>query len=139
MSIVIKQEIPAPNETLDLYASVGWVAYTQDPDLLMEALERSTYVLTARNDDGTLVGLARVISDNTTIAYLQDILVLPEAHRTGVGTSLMDEILKRSKHIRQLVLLTDADPTQRLFYEARGLTEVHDVAPQPLRAFVRLQ
>lgn len=138
MSVLVKQEIPDLDETLDLYASVGWVSYTEDPDLLMEALRNSTYVLSARNDAGTLVGLARVISDNCTIAYLQDILVLPQAHRTGVGTALMEEIKKRSKHIRQLVLLTDSDHAQRSFYEAHGMAEVHDVEPQPLRSFVRL-
>lgn len=137
MSVEILQEVPSQDETLDLYASVGWVTYTQDPETLMAALEGSSYVLTARNDANELVGLARVISDNQTIAYVQDILVRPEAHRTGVGSALMNEIMERSFNIRQVVLLTDSEPEQRAFYEAKGLTESHDVEPG-LRSFVRL-
>ncbi|WP_435298706.1 GNAT family N-acetyltransferase [Timonella sp. A28] len=138
MTVEIQHEIPSREETLDLYAAVGWVTYTQDPDALMAALEGSSYVLTARNDEGVLVGLVRVISDGSTIAYVQDILVDPRAHRTGVGSALLDEVMARSADIRQLVLLTDADPVQRLFYESRGMVEIHDVEPQPLRSFVRL-
>lgn len=139
MSVEITEEIPTPEETLDLYASVGWVAYTKDPDDLMAALRGSTYVLTARKKSGKLLGLARVISDNSTIAYVQDILVNPLSHRSGIGSALMDEILERSQDIRQIVLLTDAESEQRAFYEAKGFTEVHDVEPSPLRSFVVLK
>ncbi len=139
MSVVITEEIPTPEETLDLYASVGWVAYTKDPDALMDALRGSTYVLSARNETGGLLGLARVISDNTTIAYVQDILVHPESHRSGIGSALMDEILSRSTDLRQIVLLTDTEPEQRAFYESKGFTEIHEVEPAPLRSFVLLK
>ena len=38
----------------------------------------------------------------------------------------------------QQVLLTDAEPGQRAFYEALGYTETHDVGDgSSLRAFVR--
>ncbi|KQO62668.1 GNAT family N-acetyltransferase [Curtobacterium sp. Leaf261] len=123
-------------ELLDLYASVGWSAYTRDPELLVRALDGSSAVFTVRDGD-VLVGLARVLTDGATIVYLQDVLVRPSHHRRGVGARLVDAVLAEYSHVRQLVLITDAEPGQRSFYESRGLVEVHDADPA-LRAFVRL-
>ena len=65
-------------EVLSLYESVGWAAYTRDPELLTRAIRSSSFVVTARDEQGRLVGLARAISDDATICYLQDILVAPD-------------------------------------------------------------
>ncbi|MBT2503518.1 GNAT family N-acetyltransferase [Curtobacterium sp. ISL-83] len=138
MPCSVTAERPARDELLRLYASVGWTAYTRDPDRLVAAVAASQLVLVARTDEGALVGLARAISDGLTIAYVQDVLVDPAVQRTGVGGALLDEVLRRTADIRQVVLLTDAEPAQRAFYESRGFTETHDVAPQPLRSFVRI-
>ena len=137
MTVAIVEKLPESDEVLALYGAVGWGAYTDDPATLLSALQGSTWVLTARRE-GVLLGLARVISDGQTIAYLQDLLVAPDAQRSGVGGSLLDEVLRRCSGIRQVVLLTDAEERQRLFYESRGLCEIRDVQPAPLRSFVRL-
>jgi GNAT superfamily N-acetyltransferase len=123
-------------ELLELYGAVGWTAYTKDPDTLERAVAGSSFVVTARRD-GRLVGLARAISDGATICYLQDILVAPDARRAGVATGLMRAVLDRYAGVRQKVLLTDAEPAQRAFYEDAGWTEIRDVADAGLRAFVR--
>lgn len=139
MGVTIADEVPAADELVALYASVGWTAYTADPDRLTAALRGSHIVLTARDDAGALVGLVRTVSDGQTIVYIQDILVAPPHQRTGVGGALLDAVLARTTGIRQTVLLTDADPAQRAFYESRGLIETHDVRPHPLRSFVLLR
>jgi GNAT superfamily N-acetyltransferase len=74
-----------------------------------------------------------------TIVYVQDVLVLPSAHRSGIGGALLDAVLQRYAGVRQTVLLTDDEPGQRAFYESRGFVEAHDVGPQPLRSFVLLR
>lgn len=124
------------DELVSLYAAVGWTAYTQDPDRLLRAVSASHRVVTARQD-GRLVGLARTLSDGETIAYLQDILVDPQVQRAGVGRRLAQVLFDAYGRVRQHVLLTDAHPGQRAFYEDLGFTEVHEHTPQ-LRAFVRL-
>lgn len=138
MSVSIREELPAREELLALYQAVGWTAYTDEPQRLVEAVRHSTWTLTARTDKTTLAGFARVISDLYSIAYLQDILVAPEHQRQSIGGALLDEVLGKCDEIRQVVLLTDADPGQRYFYQSRGFHETHDVAPTPLRSFVRL-
>ena len=138
MTFTISADLPGADELVDLYGSVGWTAYTDDPAKLVAAVEGSHTVLVARSESGELIGLARTVSDGHTIAYLQDILVAPAHHRRGVGGALLDEILTRTQHIRQLVLLTDAEETQRAFYESRGFIEAHDFRPNELRSFVRI-
>jgi len=139
LTTTIADERPGRDELVDLYDAVGWSAYTREPDALVEAVAGSHLVLTARTDDGSLVGLVRTVSDGVTIAYVQDLLVRPEHQRGGVGGALLDAVLDRYSRVRQTVLLTDAEPGQRAFYESRGFTEVHDVAPAPLRSFVLLR
>lgn len=139
MSTTISDKPPGIDELVALYDAVGWTAYTQDPAALTAAIVGSHSVLTARDDDGHLLGLLRTVSDGVTIVYVQDVLVVPSAHRSGVGGALLDAVLQRYADVRQTVLLTDTEAGQRAFYESRGFVEAHDVEPQPLRSFVLLR
>ncbi len=139
MQCVIADEIPADEELVELYRSVGWKAYTREPATLAAAVGASFCVLTARDEQGALVGLVRTVSDGLTIAYVQDILVAPSHQRRGVGGELLDELLHRTASIRQVVLMTDSEERQRAFYESRGFTEVRDIKPHQLRSFVRIR
>jgi len=136
-SVVITAEHPTLAEVLGLYESVGWSAYTEEPGELERALAGSTRVVIARRGS-QLVGLARVLSDGATIAYLQDVLVRPDAHRSGIGRRLVEAAFAPFARVRQHVLLTDAEPGQRSFYESLGFVEAHDHRAQ-LRSFVRFQ
>lgn len=73
------------DELLRLSGSVGWVGYPKDPERLARSLAGSRLVLTARDADGQLLGLARTISDGETVCSVQDLLVDPESQRGGVG------------------------------------------------------
>lgn len=102
---------PSPDEVLALYTAVGWTAYTRNPERLGRSLAGSHLVLTARDDDGTLLGLARTVSDGESVCYLQDILVHPGAQRRGVGRALLQEVQERYRHCMFLALSTDAEGT----------------------------
>ncbi|MCI7028179.1 MAG: GNAT family N-acetyltransferase [Eubacteriales bacterium] len=106
-------------EILGLYASVGWTAYTEQPESLRRGFEASLLVLAAY-EDGALVGLIRVVGDGQTIVFVQDILVHPSCQRRGIGTALLKEVLKRYSHVRQIELTTDDTPKTRAFYESVG-------------------
>ena len=125
-------------DLVGLYAKVGWSAYANDPDSLVRAVEQSSYVVSARDSNGTLVGLARAVSDDVSICYLQDILVSSDHQRSGIGRALVERVLERYVHVRQKVLLTDNEPGQRAFYESIGFVEGHDFRPTPLRTFVQI-
>ena len=134
--VIAADDRPSREELVELYDAVGWTTYTTDPTVLEAAIEGSTHVVTARYGDD-LLGLARVISDGASIAYLQDVLVRPELQREGVGKGLVDAALEPFAHVRQQVLLTDDEPRQRAFYESLGWTEIRDHGDGRLRAFVR--
>ncbi len=131
------QDLPTTPELRQLYDSVGWAAYTRDPDTLARGLAGSLRAVTARID-GALVGLARVVGDGATICYLQDVLVDPAHQHAGIGRLLVEAVYAPFMGVRQHVLLTDSEPGQRAFYESLGFTEVHDF-PTGLRAFARIQ
>jgi len=135
ISVVRPEDLPL-TEILGLYRAVEWFAYTKDPDKLVRALEGSSTIVAA-HDGQTLVGLARVISDGASICYLQDILVLPSHHRRGIGRALAERALKQYPHVRQKVLITDDEPTQKAFYEALGYTQADEFPGGSLRAFIR--
>ncbi|MDV2979104.1 UNVERIFIED_CONTAM: GNAT family N-acetyltransferase [Actinomycetes bacterium ARC8] len=130
-------KVPSGEEVLSLYNSVGWSAYTDQPEVLFEGLKNSACAIYAYDDEHQLIGLVRVVSDNATICYVQDILVRPSAHRSGVGRALFSAVQAKYEHVRQLVLITDDEPGQRAFYESMGLTEGSDFRPGVIRLFAK--
>ena len=124
---------------LDLYAAVGWTAYTKAPEVLQRALVGSSTVVIETADTEApgierVLGLARVISDGATICYLQDVLVHPSARRTGLGSRLVTSALAPYAAVRQKMLLTDDEVGQKAFYEALGYSSIEGTT---LRAFTR--
>ena len=133
--MLIGEEFEVPlAELVELYAAVGWTAY--QPEALRKGVAGSSFVVTARIEH-RLVGLARAISDDATICYLQDVLVHPDAQRQGIGRALVRAVLDRYATVRQKVLLTDDEPAQRAFYESLGYAEIRDFGAGTLRGFVR--
>lgn len=131
-------EVVPIQELVGLYESVGWLAYTADPDGLARAVDRSTVVVTARDQDQNLVGLARCLSDDVSIMWLQDVLVHPDHRRKGIATFLVSVCLHKFDHVRQKVLMTDDEPGQAAFYESLGYRNIKDFGPPILNAFAQI-
>lgn len=108
-------------QPINLYQSVGWTAYTEKPELLQQAVHNSLYVLGAFDHD-QLIGLIRVVGDGLTIIYIQDLLVLPAYQNQGIGSTLINKVRKKFRHVRQQVLLTMEEPETRAFYEKNGFS-----------------
>ncbi len=108
---------------LNLYSSVGWTAYTDDPESLKAGFENSLLTLAAYEGD-MLLGVIRTVGDGQTIVYIQDILVLPEYQRRGIGTALVRAVLECFREVRQIVLATDNTPKTIAFYEFLGFVQL---------------
>lgn len=106
-------------EIIQLYQSVGWLRYIQKPDMIQSAYTHSLLVLGAYSGD-KLVGIIRIVGDGHSIIYVQDIIVQPEYQRKGIGSMLLDEIMKRYADVYQKVLLTDNQPKTVRFYKSVG-------------------
>lgn len=104
---------------LALYESVGWVNYTKNPGRLESALQHSLKILAAW-DGNTLIGWIRAVGDGYSLLYIQDLIVLPDYQRKGIGKKLvlaMDELFPE---VYQKVLLTDNQPKTIGFYQNCG-------------------
>lgn len=133
--IAITQALPSREQLLALYDSVGWSAYTCEPDRLERAVAASLSVFTAW-DGSHLVGLLRAVGDGETILYIQDLLVAPAWQRQGIGRRLMETCLETYPHVRQKVLLTDNTEGNLAFYRACGFVPSGDY---DCTAFLRLE
>lgn len=65
-----------------------------------------------------LVGFARAISDGRFRAYIEDVIVHRDFHRSGIGTELVDRLLSSLRDVHMISLF--CDPALIPFYEARG-------------------
>jgi ribosomal protein S18 acetylase RimI-like enzyme len=113
-------------EILSLYDSVGWSAYTKQPENLKSGFMNSLLTLAAYEDD-QLTGIIRTVGDGHTIVFIQDILVFPQHQRKGIGTALVKDILKRYAHVRQIQLATDNTPKTVAFYRSLGFREMSEI------------
>ena len=126
MEITIKEYRFDREETLRLYESVGWTAYTAEPEKLQSAFENSLSVLGAF-DGEKLLGIIRAVGDGASIVFIQDILVFPEYQRNGVGRALMNALLEKYRGVRQIELATDDVPETLEFYKALGFQEMSEL------------
>ena len=113
-------------EILRLYASVGWTAYTDYPEVLRKGFENSMLTLAAY-EDNQLRGIIRAVGDGHTIVFVQDILVFPEHQRKGIGSALLQAVVDRYSHVRQIELATDNTPKTIAFYKSMGFRELSEI------------
>ncbi|MBR5717801.1 MAG: GNAT family N-acetyltransferase [Clostridia bacterium] len=113
-------------EIINLYQSVGWTNYLERFDILEEAYANSLCVLGAYDDD-RLIGIIRAVGDGQTIVFVQDIIVLPEHQRKGIGTKLLKAVIDKYKYVYQMELLTDNTEKTKAFYRSVGFTASDDI------------
>ncbi len=115
----IVEQLPSPADYNRLRARVGWKTY--DEMVIAAALPHSLYCLCALIA-GEAIGMARVIGDRGMVFYIQDVIVLPEFQRQGIGTQLMDKIMayiRQNAHQNTIVGLMSAAGKEN-FYKKYG-------------------
>lgn len=122
------------NTILELYRSVGWTNYTNKPEMLKKSYENSLLILGAYEGD-KLVGVLRTVGDGVSIVFVQDIIVLPEYQRRGIGTALIKTVMEHFSSVYQMELLTDNTPETISFYQSVGFREATDMG---CCAFIRM-
>lgn len=109
---------------LHLYASVGWIAYSDHTEVLRKGFENSILTLLQITKGDRFLGIIRAVGDGHTIVFAQDILVFPEHQRKGIGSALLQSILDRHSYARQIELATDNTPKTIAFYKSTGFREM---------------
>lgn len=62
-----------------------------NPERIQAMIDESNLVVTARAEDGTLLGLARTLTDWHWVAYCMDLAVVETRQGGGIGKALLDE------------------------------------------------
>ncbi len=113
-------------EVLSLYKAVGWTNYTHAPQMLNAAYAGSLCTLAAY-EDNRLVGVIRAVGNGASILFIQDLLVLPECQRRGIGTALVQAMLKRYPNVYQIQLSTDNTEKTVTFYKSLGFVPLAEL------------
>ena len=119
MIIIRKQEIVQLEDVFYLYQAVGWTNYTNQPQMLEQALSHSLVIYLALDGD-TVVGLIRLVGDGFSSVLVQDLIVLPIYQRQGIGSALMKEALEDYKDAYQVQLVTEETEKNVGFYRSLG-------------------
>jgi GNAT superfamily N-acetyltransferase len=120
----VRIETDASLAPAEVNAAYAWAEWPEREVWRLEAVERSCTWLAARDPDGALVGVARVLDDGGLHASLWDVIVRPDRRRTGIGTALVRAALDRCADRRLVALVSTPDAVP--FFAAMGfLAESH--------------
>ena len=119
MICIRSQQSVALEDVLHLYQAVGWTNYTNQPQMLEQAMSHSLATYLAR-DGEEIVGLVRLVGDGFSSVFVQDLIVLPSYQRQGIGSNLMKEALADYKDAYQIQLVTERTEKTLGFYRSLG-------------------
>ena len=109
-----------PGEYRHLRRSAGWDEAAVDDDILAAALD-VTWNVTARDERGGLIGMARLLDDGALYATVWDMIVEPPHQHAGIGRAIFDSVLARAggRSLVGLVATAAGEP----MYRAAGFGE----------------
>ena len=84
------ERIPTIQEYQILRKAVNWRLL--DKKSTQIGLQGSLYCICAEKNN-QIIGMGRIIGDNGLAFYIQDIIVLPEFQRMGIGSAIMKRIM----------------------------------------------
>ncbi|MES2766610.1 MAG: GNAT family N-acetyltransferase [Bacteroidota bacterium] len=115
---LLKDDIISPREAIELYAAVGWgKAEEYSEETVIRAFKNTQICISARNDEGKLLGFVRVLTDYAFNATIADIVVHPDFQKLGVGRALMEEA---KKQLGSTAIFLEAMPQNEEFFKKCG-------------------
>jgi ribosomal protein S18 acetylase RimI-like enzyme len=109
------------DEIVELYKAAGWWQESPEARAIIPSMIRgSLCFMVARSIDGRIIGMARVISDGYSDAYIQDVVVLNNYRKQGIGPELIRRLTQFciDRKIAWIGLI--AEPGTQKIYEELG-------------------
>lgn len=88
--IEIKYEAPSSKDYRNLRKACGLTVFTEEA--VLKGLPNACHNVMFY-DEGTLIGMGRVVGDGGTVLHIVDIAVHPKYQGKGYGRQIMDEIM----------------------------------------------
>jgi len=123
------------NEIANLYRAGGWWKEEYDPKELSRLILGSfLFVVASDLKTGRAVGMGRVIADGVSDGYIQDLVVLPEYRKTGIGARIVAILVKKcvERGISWIGLI--AEPGTENFYLPFGFHPLEGHTPLIFRS-----
>ncbi len=123
------------DEIANLYRAGGWWKEEYDPKELSRLILGSfLFVVAADLKTGRAVGMGRVIADGVSDGYIQDLVVLPEYRKTGIGARIVSILVKKcvERGISWIGLI--AEPGTENFYLPFGFHPLEGHTPLIFRS-----
>ncbi len=124
----IEERLPTVSEYQKIRMAVGW---ENTPDAVTEtALNKSLFSVCAIFQS-EIVGIGRIVGDDGLYFYIQDVVVLPEFQRQGIGTLIMEELIAYldKKCAKQAFVSLKSAEGLISFYEKFGFSAEHKDIP----------
>jgi GNAT superfamily N-acetyltransferase len=122
-------------EIANLYRAGGWWKEEYDQRELPRLIRGSfLFAVAVDRKTGHAVGMGRVISDGVSDGYIQDLVVLPEYRKTGIGTQIVSTLVKKcvERGISWIGLI--AEPDTEKFYLPFGFHPMEGHVPLIFRS-----
>ena len=122
------------NEIADLYRAGGWWKEEYDPAALGSLIQGSfSFAVAVDKKTGRAVGMGRVISDGVSDGYIQDLVVLPEYRKSGIGREMVSALVDRCMKSGITWIALIAEPDTENFYLPLGFRPMQGHVPLILR------
>jgi aralkylamine N-acetyltransferase len=118
------------DEIVELYQSAGWWQESPQARAVIPAMIRgSLCFMVARSLEGRIIGMARVISDGHSDAYIQDVVVLNSYRGQGIGRELVKRLTQFCVGRKIAWIGLVAEPGTQEIYEDLGFGPLVDYQP----------
>jgi aralkylamine N-acetyltransferase len=108
-------------EIVALYKSAGWWQESPEARAIIPSMIRgSLCFMVARSIEGRIIGMARVISDGYSDAYIQDVVVLSDYRKKGIGPELIRRLTQFCIDRKIAWIGLVAEPGTQKIYEELG-------------------
>lgn len=108
-------------EIVELYKSAGWWQESEEAREIIPSMISGSYCfMVARSIEGRIIGMARVISDGFSDAYIQDVVVLPTYRGQGIGRELVRRLTQFCVSHKIAWIGLVAEPGTQELYEELG-------------------
>lgn len=117
-------------EIADLYRAGGWWKEEWNAEGIHPLIKGSlVFVVAIDTKISRAVGMGRLISDGASDGYIQDLVVLPQYRKNGVGSGLVSLLIAEGK-IRGLGWIgLIAEPRSENFYQSLGFQPMQGHTP----------